>query len=276
MLIMNKVLRHKGSRNAQYLWYAMMLIFALATMTTDLRAQSPEGALNSYTLRDSTEPVSWSDRKPVSTMLLSEGYEMRSQGDELRIYKKGGSTEELLCRVQGRDIPLKTEECEQNDCPKLKYPRFLAFDAVHQVIYYYIIAGTARNYPILLFQSRLPEQRPERVGQTYGEDFESATLSPSGRYVAFKKWTHLGWCQSFAIPTVLDTQRKVILEKRIPAGSDDSAPKVSTENLTWQSDRKLRVRYIHRTKDCDKEKATYETQLINISEFRPFKITDEY
>ncbi|HVO33736.1 MAG TPA: hypothetical protein VMU17_07460 [Elusimicrobiota bacterium] len=235
----------------------------------DAIARLGDGSPASAALPASSVPVPWSDPQSVSILTLSDGYEMRSQADDLRMYKRRRFIEQLIWRIHGSDIPVTPKECEQENCPAAVRPQFLAFDPPRRAVYYYAALGTAQNDPLAIFRSRLPDGRPERLASGYGAGYDVGVVSPGGRYVAFRQWTHRGGvCHSLATPDALDTSRKVLL--RIAAKRSTKSPSfASAAEVAWQSDHILSVRYIDQNSDCTEVTTAHSTQLIDVRQATP-------
>lgn len=160
----------------------------------------------------------------------------------------------LPVRAADCDNPTEREHCEasprQPVCVECIYdPSPLAWDEARESLYFAVATGISKNRPWIIFRYRLGDGQITRVMADYGAGFDKATLSPSGRYLAYVAYASNGICGTGSSIKVIDLPSQQSASTRYGTKSDDEI--VLIQSLRWATATALEYSAeIHSDSEC--------------------------
>ena len=140
------------------------------------------------------------------------------------------------------DNPTEREKCErlpkQSPCVAcIHYPSPIAWDEANQRLCFAVATGISQNRPWIIFRYSLDGNQVTRVTADYGAGFDMGTLSPSGKYLAYVNYAHIGICETRSFITVLDLNSRQSASTSYSTKSDDEI--VLIQSLRWATETAL-------------------------------------
>ena len=151
-------------------------------------------------------------------------------------------------------------------------PEVVACDAAKDRLFLGIYTGLSQNKTIVLVQANLRDKSFRHIAARSAAGLTNGAVSPSGKFLAYSRWTHGGACFNVASVEIVDLGSPVAWDRShapqsLSAGNQDTpkianfgipvtggyaAKQVSTfVPIRWRSESELEVQEsVRRTDDC--------------------------